>query len=239
MRLFSAVAVTDEVQAGGSGSYNGNLPASLVFPFRTAFAPRLGVALRLPKQTVVRAGFGINYTVASTPPLPRPWRISRPLPTSRPTKWLQNARPRRPIAFRWLTDFPRRPRWATTRSIRTTTCPTCRSWNLDVQKTLPWGVVLNIGYNGSKGNHLDITSAPRASASSPNTDPTNLIFNYEQAAAFSKFNAGHSGVNKRLEQRHCAGRQLPVLALHRRCRLGGRHIDGGGAELAGPDSRGR
>ena len=36
---------------------------SLVFPFRTAFAPRLGLALRLPKQTVVRAGFGMNYTV--------------------------------------------------------------------------------------------------------------------------------------------------------------------------------
>ncbi len=56
------------------------------------------------------------------------------------------------------------------------------------------------GYNGSKGNHLDITSAPRPSASSPNTDPTNLIFNYEQAAAFSKFNAGTLRVNKRLSK---------------------------------------
>jgi hypothetical protein len=57
-------AVTDEVQAGGSGTYNSKLPASLVFPFRTAFAPRVGAALRLPKQAVVRAGLGVNYTVS-------------------------------------------------------------------------------------------------------------------------------------------------------------------------------
>ena len=49
--------------------------------------------------------------------------------------------------------------------------PYVQAWNLDVQKTLPWGVVVNVGYNGSKGNHLDVTSAPRASASSPGTDP--------------------------------------------------------------------
>ena len=67
-----------------------------------------------------------------------------------------------------------------------------------MQKTLPWGIVMNVGYNGSKGNHLDITSAPRATASSPNTNPTNLVFTYDQAVAFSKFTAGTLRVNKRL-----------------------------------------
>ncbi len=42
--------------------------------------------------------------------------------------------------------------------------PYVQAWNLDVQKTLPWNIVLNIGYNGSKGNHLDDTIAPRPSA---------------------------------------------------------------------------
>ncbi len=78
--------------------------------------------------------------------------------------------------------------------------PYVQVWNLDVQKTLPWNVVLNVGYNGSRGNHLDITSAPRASASSPSTDPTGQVFNYEQSAAFSKFNAGNAAVNKRLSK---------------------------------------
>jgi len=76
--------------------------------------------------------------------------------------------------------------------------PYVQTWNLDIQKTLPWGIVMNLGYNGSKGNHLDIVTAPRALAISPNTDPSNLIFRYEQAAAFYKFNAGTLRVNKRM-----------------------------------------
>jgi hypothetical protein len=36
-------------------------------------------------------------------------------------------------------------------------------------------------------------------------------------------------VNKRLSERHRAGRELSVFAFHRRCRLGGRNFDGGGA----------
>ena len=41
------------------------LPGSLVYPWRKAFQPRVGLAWRVPKikQTVVRAGFGMNYTV--------------------------------------------------------------------------------------------------------------------------------------------------------------------------------
>jgi len=71
--------------------------------------------------------------------------------------------------------------------------PYVQAWNLDIQKTLPWGIVLNLGYNGSKGNHLDITSAPRATSTSPD-------FNYEQSAAYSKFNAGSVRANKRLSK---------------------------------------
>jgi hypothetical protein len=78
--------------------------------------------------------------------------------------------------------------------------PYVQVWNLDVQKTLHWGVVLNVGYNGSRGNHLDVTSAPRASTSSPLTNPASQVFNYEQPVAFSKFNAGTLRLNKRLSK---------------------------------------
>ena len=85
-------------------------------------------------------------------------------------------------------------------------------------------------------NHLDIGIAPRALPDSPGTDPNParlcVEFTYDEAEAFSKFNAGTVRVNKRLTKRHCVGRQLPVLALHRRRRLGGQ-LDGvGGAGLA-------
>ena len=45
--------------------------------------------------------------------------------------------------------------------------PYVQVWNLDVQKTLPWGIVVNLGYNGSKGNDLDISTAPRATPAAP------------------------------------------------------------------------
>jgi hypothetical protein len=77
--------------------------------------------------------------------------------------------------------------------------PYVMAWNLDLQKTLPWQIVLNVGYNGSRSNHQATTIAPRAVPSSPLTNPTNLNFNYYEAVSFSKFNAGTVRVNKRLQ----------------------------------------
>ena len=195
-----------QVAAGGTGAFSGKLPDSLVFPFHRAFAPRVGLAYRLPKQTVLRAGFGMNYTVgqyagfgrtmAHEPPFADEQTNeaidARNLPTS------ACARTTPPTCLTLAQGFPAP---ATTGNYALDPhyqLPYVEVWNLDVQKTLPWGMVMNIGYNGSKGNHLDITSAPRATPRSPNTNPSNLIFNYEQAAAFSKFSAGTVRVNKRL-----------------------------------------
>jgi hypothetical protein len=59
------------------------------------------------------------------------------------------------------------------------------------------GLLLNVGYNGSKGNHLDVTSAPLPTVqSSPYAEP--VLFKYEQSSAFSKFSAGTIRLNKRL-----------------------------------------
>jgi len=64
------------------------------------------------------------------------------------------------------------------------------AWNLDIQKTLPWGIVMNVGYNGARSNHLDVQLAPRALPNSPGTDPDNAAtsqptpFKYDEAAAY-------------------------------------------------------
>ena len=57
-RMADSRRVT-EVTAGTAG-----YPGSLVAPWRKAFRPSVGIAWRVPKlkQTVVRAGFGMNYT---------------------------------------------------------------------------------------------------------------------------------------------------------------------------------
>jgi hypothetical protein len=199
---FTSIA---EVQSGSPPSFSGQLPASLVFPFRTAFAPRVGLALRLPKQTVVRAGYGVNYTVsqyatfatimAHQPMVNQPSFVNEQTnevatacaPPSGDCLSLANGFP----APATLGNYALDPHYH---------LPYVQVWNLDVQKTLPWNVVMNMGYSGSRGNHLDITSAPRTSLSSPLTDPTGQVFNYEQSAAYSKFNAGQLRFNKRLSK---------------------------------------
>jgi len=196
-----------EVQAGTAG-----LPDSLIFPFRLAFAPRLGLALRLPKQTVVRAGFGMNYTVGEYATFATTMAHQPPFANEQTNEVATDASGNPSSACAktgtCLTLAQGFPAPNTTGNYALNPhypLPYVQAWNLDVQKTLPWGVVLNVGYNGSKGNHLDITSAPRATPSSPLTNPTALVFDYDQAIAFSKFSAGTVRVNKRLSKGFAVG----------------------------------
>jgi outer membrane receptor protein involved in Fe transport len=62
---FSPESVTAfRVLNGQAGPFTGSFPATLVHPDRNNFAPRIGIAYRLGKQTVVRSGYGINYNLA-------------------------------------------------------------------------------------------------------------------------------------------------------------------------------
>ncbi len=192
---FTSVA---QAQAGGVGPSSGRLPDSLVYPFRLGFAPRLGMALRLPKQTVIRAGYGVNYTnsqyatfagtMAHQPPFANEQTneatTACPLPAAACYS-LANGFPSPNQVGNYALD----PHYR---------LPYVQVWNVDIQKTLPWGIVMNAGYNGSKGNNLDVTIAPRPTASSPVTDPGQVLFNYEESAVFSRFNAGTLRLNKRL-----------------------------------------
>jgi trimeric autotransporter adhesin len=78
--------------------------------------------------------------------------------------------------------------------------PYLMAWNLDIQKTLPLGIVMNLGYNGTRANHQDTVIEPRAVPGSPLTDPNNLNFRYEEGESFSKFHAATVRVNKRLQK---------------------------------------
>jgi len=195
-----------EVQSGEAGQFSGKLPAGLVFPFRTAFAPRVGFALRLPKQTVLRGGFGMNYTVGQYASFATKMTHQPPFANEQTNQEATaNGTPSsacaRTVPATCLTlgdGFPAADATGNYALDPHYPLPYVEVWNLDVQRRFKWGIVMNIGYNGSKGNHLDITSAPRATASSPNTDPTNLVFNYDQAVAFSKFSAATVRVNKML-----------------------------------------
>jgi hypothetical protein len=61
---------------------------------------------------------------------------------------------------------------------------------------LPHGIVLDVGYTGSKGTDLDIISAPGPLNLTPFA---NAYFDFEDSSAFSKYNALVVRVNKRLK----------------------------------------
>lgn len=182
-----------EVVPGCTTEFCSGYPDTLVYPFRTGFAPRAGIALRLPKSTVVRAGYGINYTngqyasfattLAHQPPFAN---VQTNEVTTTPIT-LANGFP--------VPESSQPPNYSLDPHYF---LPYVQAWNIDVQKTFPLGILLNFGYNGSKGTHLDITSAPRPAGQ---TSPFGgqVLFNYEQAAAFSNFNAATVRLRKRLQ----------------------------------------
>jgi trimeric autotransporter adhesin len=183
-----------QVQAGNSGG----LPDSLVYPFRVAFAPRFGVAWRLPKQTVLRGGYGMNYTTGSYATFAGIMALQPPFANLQTNVAAESCVTAGSGCLSIADGFPA-PHTVGNYSLDPHyRLPYVQVWNVDIQKTLPWGIVMNAGYNGSKGSNLDVTIAPRAAESSPLTNPDNVLFNYEQAVAFSNFNAGTLRVNKRL-----------------------------------------
>ena len=182
-----------EVSPRCVGTFCG-LPSSLIYPFRTAVAPRAGIALRLPKTTVVRAGYAINYTNGQYS------TFAQTLAHEPPFANVQTNEAASPGQITLSNGFPvpeanQAPNYALDPHYF---LPYVQVWSLDVQKTFRWGILLNAGYNGSKGTHLDITSAPRpANQTSPYG--SDVLFNYEQAVAFSNFNAGTLRLRKRLQ----------------------------------------
>jgi hypothetical protein len=189
-----------EVSSGASG-----LPGSLVFPWHKAFAPRVGLAWRVPKvkSTVVRAGFGMNYTVgeyatfattmAHQPPFTNEQTNEEAVGGSPSTACVQTD-----SCFTLANGFPAPATVGNYALDPHYGLPYVMAWNLDIQKSLPLGIVMNLGYNGSRSNHLDVKLAPRAVPGSMGTNPAALVFNYDEAEAFYKMNAATVRVNKRL-----------------------------------------
>lgn len=174
------------------------LPSSLVYPFRLGFAPRLGFAWRLPHQTVVRGGYGINYTNSQYSSFASTMAHQPPFANLQTNEAAASCPAANTGCLTLADAFPAPNALGNYALDPHYRLPYVQAWNVDVQKTLPWGILVNLGYNGSKGNNLDVTIAPRAVPSSPATNPGNVLFNYEESAAFSRFNAGTLRVNKRL-----------------------------------------
>jgi trimeric autotransporter adhesin len=177
------------VLPGQTGPVFGPFPASLVQPDRNNFAPRLGLAWRPMKQTVVRLGYGINYNLAQYGTVIQNFAFQPPFATTQ----TNSVRTPATSDLTLVNGFPGTATGAVTNNFAID--PNYRLgyvqvWNLDVQKTLSLGFLLNAGYNGSKGTHLDEDRAIVTNNAQP--------FIYESSAANSVLHALSVRVRKRM-----------------------------------------
>jgi hypothetical protein len=129
-------------------------------PEKKLFQPRVGLAYRLSEKTVIRTGYGIyynvhqlnNYTILNLNP---PLSGSAPFSNTASNGVITNANP--------ITSANPFGALSPTSTINANTLnpddfePRIHQWSFGVQRQLPWLSVLDVGYVGSKGVHLDNT----------------------------------------------------------------------------------
>lgn len=205
---FTAV---DTVLPNGTGTFLGRFPRSLVNPDRTMFSPRFGLAWR-PKQlknTVVRGGYGINFNTgqfgrfAQQLAYQPPFAITQTntLSTATNNTGCNVTTPTTASNLTLADGFT-----CATKSIQNNFAVNrdyrlghVQVYNLDIQRSLPLNIVLNVGYNGSKGGNLDILRAPNHTVSTVTTADAQA-FEYEDSLAESRFNAFVVNARKRLQK---------------------------------------
>jgi hypothetical protein len=181
------------VQAGQSGPFTGKFPDGVIDPNRNNFAPRVGIAWKPWSKTVVRAGYGVNYnlgqyaTLATQLGFQPPFAFTEINPATSPTALsLQSGFPANNSA---ITNS-----YAVDRNYR---LAQVQSWNLNIQQEVKSDLVINIGYTGSKGTHLDIVRAPSLDANGqPIAGAQPFLF--ESSDGSSTLHSGTLRVRKRM-----------------------------------------
>jgi hypothetical protein len=174
-------------------------PITLVKPDRNNFAPRVGVAWKAAKKTVVRAGYGINYNTAAYQNIVQNMAFQPPFSNTStnlasPTNilTLQNGFP---TTSDLTNNYGIQPSYR---------LGYVQIWNLDIQQEITRTLLVNLDYTGTKGTKLDVLTAPNSTATGvlvPGVQP----YYYEASEGGSTANAGSVRVRKRLTQGVSAG----------------------------------
>ena len=185
--------------------------ASLLQPDRAMYSPRIGAAWRPHwiKDTVVRGGYGINFNTGQFATFARSLSYQAPFATTQNNvlSSKNNSTGCEPLTPGQATNFTLAGAFGCSSKLFQNTYavdPNYRLglvqvYNVDLQRTLPWGVVLNLGYNGSHGSNLNVINAPNHTSSTVTT-PDAVAFTYQQSIAESTFNALTVNAQKRLQK---------------------------------------
>jgi trimeric autotransporter adhesin len=170
-------------------------PATLVRPNHNNFAPRIGIAWKPFRNTVVRTGYGINYNTGAFQTIASKLAFQPPFANTETN--VQSAAG----ALTLQNGFPTPPSGLITNSYAVD--PNYRLGYvqlrfLDIQQQIRPTLLLNLDYTGSKGTHLDDEVAPN----SPITGiriPTAQAFIWQTAQGYSSANSAFVRLRKRLQ----------------------------------------
>lgn len=183
---FASVAM---VLPNGIGPFTGKYPRGLVYPEHGNFSPRAGFAWSVAKDTVLRGGYGINFTNGQYVTFAQDLAFEPPWADVQTNEFSASA----PITLANGFMAPNSGgNYAINKGYR---LPYIQTWSLNLQRTVPWNVVLNIGYSGSKGTRLDIVDAPGRTATK---SLSGELYDYEDSVGFSNYDALTASARKRL-----------------------------------------
>ncbi|MEW5983090.1 MAG: TonB-dependent receptor [Acidobacteriota bacterium] len=221
---FTAVA---PVVAGEAGPFTGVFPSSGIEPDRNNIAPRVGFAWRAQQRTVVRGGYGINYSsptyvsivrnLASQPPFAvtdtRLGTVGNPLTIA--------------TALAGPTIAETTNNYGVDRQYR---LGVLQIWNLDVQRDLTRTMNVAVAYTGTRGSSLDVQRAPNRDANGPIL-PDVQPFLWQQSSGHSIMHA----LTLRFRKRPAKGFGGGVTYTFSKSMDDASSIGGGGAVVAQDD----
>ena len=178
----------------GAGTYAVSFNPSLLHPDRNNFAPRLGVAWKPLQKTVVRAGYGINYNLAQYSTMIQNFAFQPPFANAS-TNATNVAGLTGPTPLTLTNGFPAITQGTVSNNFAVNpnyALGYVQIWNLDLQRELRGNVVLNVGYNGSKGTRLDTERALVVTGNQP--------FIYESSEGNSVLHAASVRVRRRMSK---------------------------------------
>lgn len=160
---FGNVAV---VSPAVSGPYSGAFPNGLINPDYRNFAPRVGLAWKVPfikRSTIVRAGYGLYFNGQSY--IPFGLKLAQqPQPSGQPPFAVSesvNTSAANPLTLNdglvSVSPLTITNTFAVDRYYRT---PYAQTWNLSIQHDLGKGFFMEVGYLGTKGTRLDVLVLP-------------------------------------------------------------------------------
>ena len=199
----TAVAV---VTPGSTGPWSpGAWPKGLIENRPLLFSPRLGLAWRpiKGKQIVVRAGYGIYYTGGVYNSFGNRLALQQPFVRT----LNQTTSPANVLTLeRGFGTLPAQTIQNTFAVARDYDPAYAQSWNLSVQETFFRNYVLQLGYQGTKGTHLDVLQSPNRAplgGSSLTTQQRLKIanastFQYNISAGNSIYNAAQVSLLRRM-----------------------------------------